>query len=103
MTDTTELSTPLPGKAESYWLATAKDVARYPPLSGDITCDIAIIGSGIVGLTAAYLLRDTGRSVVLIEAGRLVQGSTGHTTAKVTSQHDLIYADLIERFGEPRA
>jgi glycine/D-amino acid oxidase-like deaminating enzyme/nitrite reductase/ring-hydroxylating ferredoxin subunit len=103
MTDHAEHPTSLPGKAQSYWIATTKGAMRYPPLSGDITCDVAILGGGIVGITAAYLLRDAGRSVVLIEAGRLLQGTTGNTTAKVTSQHALIYADLIERFGEARA
>ncbi len=37
--------------------------------------------------------------VVLLEAGRIGHGVTGHTTAKISSQHGLIYARLRSRFG----
>ena len=44
-----------------------------------------------------------GKKVTLIEAGRLINGVTGHTTAKITAQHSLIYAQLIKTFGENKA
>ena len=60
---------------------------------------MAVIGGGIVGITTALLLTEAGVRVVVLEADRLVHGMTGHTTAKVTSQHGLIYDCLRSRFG----
>jgi glycine/D-amino acid oxidase-like deaminating enzyme/nitrite reductase/ring-hydroxylating ferredoxin subunit len=93
----------LPGRAESYWLATTPE-SNYPALQGDIRVDIAIIGGGIVGLTTAYLLKEAGvSSIAVIEADSILAGATGHTTAKVTSQHHLIYDRLISKFGKRQA
>lgn len=93
----------LPGRAESYWLATIPE-SYYPALQGDIRVDIAIIGGGIVGLTTAYLLKEAGfSSIAVIEADHILSGVTGHTTAKVTSQHNLIYDHLISKFGKRQA
>jgi len=92
----------LPGRAESYWLATTPE-SNYPALSGDINVDVAIIGGGIVGITSAFLLKEVGVSVAVIEADRIIKGATGYTTAKITSQHNLIYDRLISRFGRAQA
>ncbi|MCL1792026.1 MAG: FAD-dependent oxidoreductase [Peptococcaceae bacterium] len=75
----------------------------YPPLQGDINTDVCVIGGGITGLTTALLLREAGIDVTLIEAREIASGTTGHTTAKITSQHDLIYHTLITRFGHEMA
>ncbi|MGB9928858.1 MAG: FAD-dependent oxidoreductase [Methanosarcina sp.] len=93
----------LPGRAESYWMATTPK-SMYPPLSGDLRVDVAILGGGIVGITTAYLLKEAGvSSVAVIEADRIISGVTGHTTAKVTSQHHLIYDRLVSKFGQKQA
>ncbi|MDI6718204.1 MAG: FAD-dependent oxidoreductase [Methanomicrobiales archaeon] len=92
----------LPGRAESYWIATTPP-SHYPALSGTQAFDVAILGGGIVGITAALLLKEAGLKVGVIEAGRVVRGATGHTTAKITSQHGLIYDRLVEQFGRERA
>src|SRR5438045_1231802 len=57
------------------------------------------VEGGIAGITAAYLLKQAGRTVALVEARRLLDGVSGHTTAKVSAQHGLIYAELRERFN----
>jgi glycine/D-amino acid oxidase-like deaminating enzyme len=49
-----------------------------------------VIGAGIVGLTAAYLLASAGLSVAVVEALRVGRQVTGRSTAKITSQHSLI-------------
>lgn len=87
---------------ESYWIATT-DTTAYPQLSGDIEVDIAVVGGGIAGLCTAWELSRAGRSVAVIEAGRIAGGVTGHTTAKLSAQHGLIYDHLRETFGAASA
>ncbi|MDR2736152.1 MAG: FAD-dependent oxidoreductase [Gracilibacteraceae bacterium] len=88
--------------SRSLWLQNPPQV-YYPPLQGDLTTDVCVIGGGITGLTTAVLLREAGVEVTLIEAREVASGTTGHTTAKITSQHDLIYHTLINRFGHEMA
>ncbi|MYL29452.1 FAD-dependent oxidoreductase [Halobacillus halophilus] len=78
-------------------------LSSYEPLKEDTSAEVAVIGGGITGITTAYLLAKTGRKVVLLEADRLINGTSGHTTAKVTAQHGLIYHELIKHFGEEQA
>ncbi|MGG3280739.1 FAD-dependent oxidoreductase [Paenibacillus solani] len=92
----------LPQYPESLWLATT-DLPSFPRLTEDIETDVAVVGAGITGITTAYLLAEAGKDVVLIEAGQILNGTTGHTTAKVTAQHGLIYHELMSHFGEEKA
>jgi glycine/D-amino acid oxidase-like deaminating enzyme/nitrite reductase/ring-hydroxylating ferredoxin subunit len=93
--------TKLSGKQVSFWLdSTAK--TSFPQME-NVTVDVAIIGAGITGITAAYLLKKSGKTVALIEAQQIAASTSGHTTAKVTSLHQLIYADLIDRIGAEKA
>ncbi|MCC0176436.1 FAD-dependent oxidoreductase [Waterburya agarophytonicola K14] len=93
--------TTLPGKPVSFWLdSTAK--TTYPQME-NVTVDVAIVGAGITGITAAYLLKKAGKKVALIEGQHIAASASGHTTAKVTSLHQLIYAELIDRHGEDKA
>ncbi|WP_145644180.1 NAD(P)/FAD-dependent oxidoreductase, partial [Bacillus licheniformis] len=92
----------LPDSPESYW-RNSTDLPSFEELSEDVKTDVAIIGGGMTGLTTAYLLTKKGYSVVLIESGRILDGTTGYTTAKITAQHDLIYDELIGHIGMPNA
>jgi glycine/D-amino acid oxidase-like deaminating enzyme/nitrite reductase/ring-hydroxylating ferredoxin subunit len=65
--------------------------------------DIAVVGGGIVGLATAHRLKAAGRRVAVVEAGRLLEGTTGHTTAKLTAGHGLIYTHLERHFGRKKA
>lgn len=87
---------------ESYWLSSV-DIPEFPALENTIETDVAVIGGGITGITTAYLLAKEGRKVTLATAGRLIGGTTGYTTAKVTAQHDLIYDEYLSHFGEEKA
>ncbi|MBB6674742.1 FAD-dependent oxidoreductase [Cohnella nanjingensis] len=93
---------PLPEFPESYWLATTKSPS-YDKLSADLETAFAVIGGGISGITTAYLLAKAGRRVALLTANKLFSGTTGYTTAKITAQHDLIYDEYIQHFGEEKA
>ncbi|TJY40763.1 FAD-dependent oxidoreductase [Cohnella pontilimi] len=83
----------------SFWLASSQRPA-FGKLEQDLTVDVAVVGAGITGITTAYLLAREGKRVALVEAGRLLNGTTGHTTAKITAQHGLIYDELMDRFGQ---
>jgi len=91
------ITTALPGKAESCWTATAPKTS-YPALVGSRTTEVIVVGAGIVGITAAHLLTKAGLSVALLEARRIGRQVTGRSTAKITTQHSLIYRHLIENF-----
>jgi glycine/D-amino acid oxidase-like deaminating enzyme/nitrite reductase/ring-hydroxylating ferredoxin subunit len=101
MTPSRETSS-LSSQRASLWLATTPET-DFPALQGKVAVDVAIIGGGIAGLTAAVLLKESGTTVAVIEAGHVIQGVTGYTTAKVTSLHGLIYDHLIRQFGLAKA
>lgn len=86
---------------ESFWIDTAPAPDRTGrPLPDEV--DVAVIGAGITGLTVGYLLACSGRSVAVLEAGGIAAGVSGHTTAKVSAQHALIY-DHLRRVGKHTA
>lgn len=82
------------------------DAARRPrsePLSQDTDADLVVVGGGITGATTALLARREGMDVVLLERGTVASGTTGNTTGKVTAQHGLLMARLIDRHGVGQA
>lgn len=87
---------------ESLWIASSEAPER-PPLPTHTTCDVCIVGGGITGITAALALAEEELDVVVLEAGRVGGGVTGHTTGKVTSLHGAIYHQLTKKHGEEAA
>ncbi len=83
---------------ESVW-HTGAALPRYPQLRGDVSTDVLVIGGGMAGILCAYELKRLGVDVCLVEAARLGQGITKNTTAKLTSQHGLVYQKLFRQFG----
>jgi glycine/D-amino acid oxidase-like deaminating enzyme len=89
----------LPGKDVSLWIDTTKQT-NYPSLSDEAGhYDVGVVGGGITGVTTAYGLMQSGRTVALVERDRIVEWTTGGTTAKLSSQHYLIYDYLMRRHG----
>lgn len=92
----------LPQFPESLWRDTT-DLPAFPKLAEDISTDVAVVGGGITGITTAYLLSNAGYKVTLLEAGEILSGTTGFTSAKISAQHGLIYHHLIKHFGQEQA
>ena len=76
---------------QSIWSESCK-FRKREVLDKDIKTDTIIIGAGMAGI-----------DVILIDAAEMASGNTKNTTAKITSQHDLIYDKLISEFGEKKA
>jgi glycine/D-amino acid oxidase-like deaminating enzyme len=92
----------LPRSEKSLWRE-AYSGPLYSPLTDELRVDVTIIGAGITGLTAAYLLKKTGLTVAVLDKDTVGGGTTGRTTGKVTSQHGLIYHELLEKIGKAAA
>ena len=89
----------LEGKNTSLWVDTAPET-NYPVLTPGVHVDVAVLGGGIAGLTAALLLKRDGVKVAVVEAGRVGGGVTAYTTAKVTSLHGIRYQPIASSFGD---
>ena len=87
---------------ESIWSQTCQ-IKERPPLPGDTETEIAVVGAGMAGVLVASALKEAGARVVVLEAGRITGGQTRNTTAKLTSQHGMIYKKLTHTLGVDRA
>jgi len=84
-----------------YWRNIS--VPQFKPLQEDINVGTVIVGAGMCGLLCAYLLLQKGESnIAVIDAGEICGGTTSGTTAKITCQHGLIYARLLDGLGKER-
>lgn len=87
---------------ESIWKQSAA-LPAFPSLEGDRETDVLIVGGGLAGLLCAHRLTQAGVRCVLVEGRRICGGITANTTAKITSQHGLIYGKLLKKFGREAA
>ena len=75
---------------------------RFPRLEGDLRTDVLIVGGGLAGLLCAWNMTRAGIDCTLIEEHSIMHGVSGRTTAKITSQHGLVYGKLLKTFGPER-
>ncbi|WNG24650.1 FAD-dependent oxidoreductase [Cystobacter fuscus] len=87
---------------QSLWTVSAP-ARRYPPLPGDLEVDVVVVGGGLAGLTTAWLLKQEGKRVAVVEMHRILTGQTGQTTAHLTELLDVSYDTLASDFGEKGA
>ncbi len=76
---------------------------QFPRLKGTKKTDVLIIGGGLAGILCAYYLKQKGVDYILAEGGKICSGTTANTTAKITSQHGLIYYKLLKKLGTEKA
>lgn len=62
---------------QSYYAATVQRTQRFPKLEGSVNCDVAVVGAGLAGLSAAIELADRGYSVAVLEAKEVGWGASG--------------------------
>lgn len=79
------------------------EISKRNPLPGDCKAEVVVIGGGMAGILTAYYLQKMGKQVIVLEANRIGSGQTNGTTAKLTSQHNLIYDNLIQSIGFEQA
>ncbi|HXT68123.1 MAG TPA: FAD-dependent oxidoreductase [Vicinamibacterales bacterium] len=92
----------MPVMPESYWLSSTP-LPKYPALDHSRFADVVVIGAGVTGLTAAYLLKQAGLKVVVLDRRTVASGDTGHTTAHLTCVTDTWLMELIRAIGEDHA
>jgi glycine/D-amino acid oxidase-like deaminating enzyme/nitrite reductase/ring-hydroxylating ferredoxin subunit len=90
------------GHTDSLWRAT-QQLGGFAPLTGSVDVDVAVVGGGISGLTAALILCRAGRRVALLERDSIASGETGNTTSHLTEAVDARYQALLKDFGEDNA
>ena len=83
---------------ESFWMKRNTKTTNYPTLQKETDAHIAIIGGGLTGITTAYYLAQAEEDAILLEADSLCFGASGRNTGKLTMQHGLLYANLIEHY-----
>src|SRR5437764_81554 len=91
-----------PIDTRSYWTDNTP-APRFSQLKEDLAVDALIVGAGITGITAAYLLKRAGCSVALVERDRCVSVDSAHTTAHITCVTDTPLSDLVNTFGRDHA
>ena len=84
----------------SLWLEHKNEKQNFSTLDKNISCDVCIIGAGIFGITCAYYLSKKGFNVVVLDKDNISRKTTGHTTAKITSQHGLFYNYLVNSYDK---
>lgn len=82
----------------SLWSETVT-LPSFEALNKNIKTDVLIIGGGITGILTAHYLQQAGVNYTLVEADTICNGITKNTTAKITSQHGLIYHKIAKKYG----
>ena len=87
---------------DSIWTRSEK-LPSFPQLQGDTKTEVLIVGGGMAGILCAHFLQEQGIDYILVEGRTICSGITKNTTAKITSQHGLIYHKLVKDIGIEKA
>src|SRR5713101_380950 len=78
-------------------------IRKFPKIQKNISVDVLVVGAGVTGITAAYLLKEAGSTVALTERERVSSIDIGHTTAHLTYVTDVGLQQLVRNFGKDHA
>lgn len=83
---------------KSIWSQSC-EIQERECLPGNLEVEAVIVGAGMAGILTAFALQEAGCQVVILDAGQIGSGQTRNTTAKITSQHGMIYQKLAQTLG----
>lgn len=93
---------PIPGAAGSPWLSADSETA-WPRLTEPFSCEVAVVGGGIAGVSAALRLAEDGAAVALLEARTIASGVTGNSSAKLSALQGTAYSMIAGKAGRDAA
>ena len=89
-------------RSHGLWEASAPPAPPTSPLATDLTADVAVVGAGYTGLSAALHLAGTGRRVAVLEAAQIGFGGSGRNVGLVNAGLWVTPAELQRTLGETR-
>ncbi len=90
--------------SRSPWIAQLEPDGAPQPLASDARADVVVVGAGIAGVaTAFFLLRETSKTVLLVERDRVARGATGRNAGQMTSYFERPLSDIAAHFGTAQA
>lgn len=88
----------------SPWLYQLKRTRPVDVISGDLVTDTVVVGGGISGvMTSYFILKNTDRSVTLIEGDKVAHGATGHNAGQIVADFERELDDLVREYGLAKA
>lgn len=91
-------------KNRSPWIQQLTRTEFFPQISADVRTDVAVVGAGIAGIsTIFFLLTQTQKNIILIEANKIARGATGHNAGQIVSYFERSFADIVAEFGLEKA
>ncbi len=88
----------------SPWLQQLDTRRERRSLDFDLLADVVVIGAGISGISTAYhILKYTDLNVVMVDAGKLAHGATGHNAGQVVAHSERPFADIVAEAGLQKA
>ena len=86
-------------KPRTYYAATANPAPERPPLQGNETCDVCVVGAGFSGLSTALHLAESGLKVIVVEAVSVGFGASGRNGGQVINGYSRDFDTIYQRYG----
>ncbi|MBE0489520.1 MAG: FAD-binding oxidoreductase [Halomonas sp.] len=87
----------------SWYAATANPAPERPALSGEVECDVCVVGAGFTGISAALHLAEHGLSVVVLEGARVGFGASGRNGGQMVNSYSRDMDVIEAKYGAETA